>query len=265
MEARPGNQPLGSEQSAAGPTVDGRIDHAPDTPRARRRGVPRTVLGPALGLVLLALTALAYRYWYTTTHFVWTDNAQVSGSIIQVGALNAGEVNAVFTDVGQRVTAGQVVATVLVPAPLAVAPGGTPELGFSNTQNQLVQVRAPRSGVVVARLADPGSTVSAGQPIIALIDPTRLYVTANVNETDVDRIHVGDPVDVSVDSLGLTLPGRVVAITPASAASFSLIPPQNTSGNFTKVVQVVPVKIAVDYGTLPLVVGSSVEVTIHVQ
>jgi len=119
--------------------------------------------------------------------------------------------------------------------------------------------------VVVARLADPGSTVAPGQAIVAVVDPTQLYVTANVNETDVDRLQVGQPVDVTVDSLGVALPGRVEAVTPASASSFSLIPAQNTSGNYTKVIQVVPVKIAVDYGSLPLIVGSSVEVNIHVQ
>ncbi len=124
---------------------------------------------------------------------------------------------------------------------------------------------SPLSGVVVARLADPGSTVAPGQAIIDVVDPTALYVTANVNETDIDRVKVGEPVDVTVDSLGVTLPGRVEAITPASAGSFSLIPSQNTSGNYTKVVQVVPVKISVDYGNLPLIVGSSVEVNIHVQ
>ncbi len=213
----------------------------------------------------MAAIALGYRYWYNATHYVWTDNAQISGSIIQVGALNAGQVSAVLTDVGQRVTEGQVIARVSVPEPVAATAGGTAKLGFTNTENQLADVKSPLSGIVVARMADPGSTVAPGQPIIAVVDPTRLYVTANVNETDVDRIHVGQPVDVTVDSLGVVLPGRVEAITPASAASFSLIPQQNSTGNYTKVIQVVPVKISVDYGNLPLIVGTSVEVNIHVQ
>lgn len=218
-----------------------------------------------LGVALVAIIAFGYRYWYNATHFVWTDNAQISGSIIQVGALNAGQVSAVLTDVGQRVTKGQVIARVSVPEPLATTDGGTAKLGFTNTENQQADVKSPLSGIVVARLADPGSTVAPGQAIIAVVDPTRLYVTANVNETDVDRIHVGQPVDVTVDSLGVVLPGRVEAITPASAASFSLIPQQNSTGNYTKVIQVVPVKISVDYGNLPLIVGTSVEVNIHVQ
>jgi multidrug resistance efflux pump len=63
----------------------------------------------------------------------------------------------------------------------------------------------------------------------------------------------------------VTLPGQVEAITSASAASFSLIPQSNTTGSYSKVVQVVPVKIAVDYGNLPLIIGSSVEANIHIR
>jgi multidrug resistance efflux pump len=225
----------------------------------------RGILLPILAVALLALAGLAYRYWDNASRVVWTDNAQVSGALIQVGALNAGRVTAVLTDVGQTVQEGQVVARVSMAQPIAATASGTPELGFTNTRNQEVDVTSPLTGVVVARFADPGSTVAAGQPVVAVVDPTRLSVTANVSETDVDRIKVGDSVDVTVDSLGVTLPGRVEAITPASASSFAMLPQANSSGNFTKVAQVVPVKIAVDYGNLPLIVGSSVEVNIHVR
>jgi len=265
MEARPGNNPPGTSPATTAPPLDGLATNHVPTAAPRRGRVSRRVALPIVAVVLIAIVGFAYRYWYNSTHFVWTDNAQISGSIIQVGALNAGEVNAVLTDVGQHVDKGQVVAKVSVPMAVSAASGGTAKLGFTNTENQLVDVTSPLSGTVVARMADPGSTVAPGQPIIAVVDPTALYVTANVNETDVDRIHVGEPVDVSVDSLGVVLPGRVEAITPASASSFSLIPQQNSSGNYTKVVQVVPVKISVEYGNLPLIVGSSVEVNIHVR
>jgi multidrug resistance efflux pump len=264
VDVRTGSNPAGTGTPAPA-QVDGRVSSDVPPASTRRRGVPRRVLFPILGVVLIAVVALGYRYWYNTTHYVWTDNAQISGSIIQVGALNAGQVTEVLTDVGQHVSEGQVIARVSVPEPLAATAGGTAKLGFTNTENQQTDVKSPLSGIVVARMADPGSTVAPGQAIIAVVDPTRLYVTANVNETDIDRVHVGQPVDVTVDSLGVVLPGRVEAITPASAASFSLIPQQNSTGNFTKVVQVVPVKISIDYGNLPLIVGTSVEVNIHVQ
>ncbi|MGH2460588.1 MAG: HlyD family secretion protein [Chloroflexota bacterium] len=265
MENRPGSNPARGGTAVSPPEVDGHVA-APVPPAKSSRGrISRVVLFPVLVVIVLAIAGFAYRYVYNSTHYVYTDNAQISGSLIQVGALNAGEVSAVNTDIGQHVTQGQVIARVSVPMAMSAANGGTAKLGFSNTENQQVDVTSPLNGVVVARMADPGSTVAPGQAIIAVVDPTALYVTANVNETDIDRIKVGEPVDVSVDSLGVTLPGRVEAITPASAGSFSLIPSQNSSGNYTKVVQVVPVKISVDYGNLPLIVGSSVEVNIHVQ
>ena len=265
VETRPGSNPVGGGTAVTTPPVDGHVASMVPPVKSSRRRISRAVLFPILAVILLAILGFAYRYYYNSTHFVYTDNAQISGSLIQVGALNAGEVSAVNTDVGQHVAQGQIIARVSVPMALSAANGGTAKLGFSNTENQQVDVTSPLNGVVVARMADPGSTVAPGQAIIAVVDPTRLYVTANVNETDVDRVKVGEPVDVTVDSLGLTLPGRVEAITPASAGSFSLIPSQNSSGNYTKVVQVVPVKISVDYGNLPLIVGSSVEVNIHVQ
>lgn len=245
------------------PNRDGRGDGEALTPP--RRPLSRPIILPIAAIVLIALLGVGYHFWYNASHFVWTDNAQVAGTIIQVGALNAGEVTAVYTDVGQHVTQGQVVARVAIPIPLAATAGGTAKLGFTTTVNQLVDVTAPINGTVVARLADQGSTVAPGQAIIAVIDPMRLYVTANVNETDIERIHVGQAVDVSVDSLGVVLPGRVEALPPASAGAFSLFPQQNASGNYTKVVQVVPVKISVAAGNLPLIVGSSVEVNIHVE
>jgi multidrug resistance efflux pump len=246
------------------PMVKESAENRPDTPATTpRKGVPRRLLLPIGFVALLAIAGFAYRTWYNSSHFVWTDNAQVSGAIIQVGALNAGRVAAVTTNVGETVQAGQEIARIDVPQPIAVTSSGTPKLGFVDAQNQQAEVTSPLTGAVVARLIEPGSTVVAGQAIISVVDPARLYVTANVNETDAERIKAGEAVDVSVDSLGITLPGRVEAITPASAGTFSLLPQANTSGSFTKVVQVIPVKIAVAYGNLPLLVGSSVEVNIH--
>jgi len=267
MEGRPGNTPPGTPPAAPTPAIEPGRNGRTAIPAegAPRRRFSRAVLVPVAIVVLAAVAFFGYRYWYNSTHFVYTDNAQIAGSIIQVGALNAGQVAAVLTDVGQHVQQGQVVARVTVPEPVAATASGSPKLGISNVANQTVDVTSPLTGVVVARLADPGSTVAPGQAIIAVVDPANLFVTANVNETDVDRIQVGEPVDVTVDSLATTLSGRVEAITPASSASFSLIPQQNASGNYTKVQQVVPVKIAVDYGNLPLIVGSSVEVNIHVR
>jgi membrane fusion protein (multidrug efflux system) len=109
-----------------------------------------------------------------------------------------------------------------------------------------------------------GSAVSPGQPIVTLIYPTKLWVTANIEETNVGRVKVGQPVTVHVDALNTDLPGKVDVVTPATANNFSTLPTSNASGNYTKVTQLVPVRIAVNLGNQPMLLGANVEVKIRV-
>jgi multidrug resistance efflux pump len=236
---------------------------APSAKASRR--VPRLVVLPLLAIVVLVGGFFGYRYWEDQVLYVSTDNALVTGALVQVGSLNAGRVVSVAVDVGDRVAREQEVATVTLPSALTTTGSGTTKMGFRETGDQLATVRSPIDGVVVARQANPGDTIAVGQPILIVIDPNRLWVQAQIEETKIGRVHPGQPVEVTVDTLGQTFPGRIVAVNRATTATFSLIPQINTSGNFTKVTQLVPVKIAVDYGQTPLVLGSSVEVKIWVQ
>lgn len=238
---------------------------APPALASKQRGRRRRIIIPLLAVVLIVVAILGYRYEREQALYVSTDNAQIAGSLVQVGSINAGRLGAVSVDIGSTVRRGETIATVLLPSTVSVSSGGTPQLGFQNTQDEQAPVTAPMDGVVVQRLANPGDTLAQSQPIVTIVDPTRLWVQAQIEETKIDRVRVGQPVDVHVDTLGVDLPGRVLAVDRASAASFSLLPQGNTSGNFTKVTQLVPVKIAIDAGTQPLVLGSSVEVKIHVQ
>ena len=113
----------------------------------------------------------------------------------------------------------------------------------------------------------PGAIISAGSPIVTLFDDSNIWVTANIDENKIDEVRPGQTVEVTVDSLGGTvLKGKVQGITPATASSFSLLPASNTSANFTKVSQVVPVRITLDNTDgLALIPGSSVEVKIAVK
>jgi multidrug resistance efflux pump len=181
-----------------------------------------------------------------------------------VGSLNAGRVGSVGVDVGDAVARDQVVGTVVLPSSLGTTAAGTPKVGFRGTDDEQVPVLSPIDGVVVARSSNVGDTVAAGQPLLTVVDPHRLWVQALIEETSIGRVHPGQSVEVTLDALGRTLPGRVTAVDRATAGTFSMLPQGNTSGNFTKVTQLVAVKIAVDYGQTPLVLGSSVEVRIRV-
>jgi multidrug resistance efflux pump len=123
---------------------------------------------------------------------------------------------------------------------------------------------APVDGVVIAAPVAVGSMVAAGQPIVSIVDPSQLYVTANIEETNIGRVRVGQPVTVHVDALGADIPGKVEVVTPATAGIFSILPSSNASGNFTKVTQLVPVRVSVNLGNQPLLLGANVEVKIRV-
>jgi len=241
------------------------VENAAPARRRRPRRASRLVVLAILVLALAGAAFFGYRYLQDQAMYVSTENALVTGTLIQVGSLNAGQVGSINVDIGDRVTNGQVVAMVTLPTALGVTTGGTPKMGFLGTDDQQVPVRSPIDGVVVGRSANPGDTVAAGQPLLTVVDPTQLWVQAQIEETKVGRVQPGQSVEVTVDALGQQLTGRVVAVNRATAATFSLLPQGTTSGNFNKVTQLVPVKIAVDYGQLPLVLGSSVEVKIRVQ
>jgi multidrug resistance efflux pump len=234
----------------------------PSTPR-RARG-RRVVLLALLAVLLVAGGAVGYRYYYDTTHFVSTDNAQLAGRLVQVGPLVAGRVVEVRYDVGQRVAKDAVVARVALPVAVGTTSSGQPRLEFRQTEDAMVDVSAPADGVVIARSANPGDTVPAGQSLLTLVDPRTLWVNANVEETQVRKVAIGQMVDVHVDALDADVTGRVVAITPASAATFSLIPSQNLSGNFTKVTQLIPVKIELFQPDPRLAIGTSASVKIRI-
>src|SRR5262249_23296645 len=159
-----------------------------------------------------------------------TDNAQISGPMIQVGGLEAGRVSNVRFDVGDRVNQGDVVAQLAVPTTVSMLPNGTPNQQFTGTTDMSVDVRSPVSGVVVARVSTPGDTVPAGQPILTVVNPQSLWVTANVEEDQAHKLQPGQAVQIHVDNLNADFTGHVAAITQASAQSFSAIPQQNLSG-----------------------------------
>jgi len=108
------------------------------------------------------------------------------------------------------------------------------------------RIVAPGDGTVGERQVRPGQLVSPGTQVLSFVDGTA-WVQANFRETQLTNIKVGDPVDISIDVYpGEVIHGRVLEIAPASGSQFALLPPDNATGNFTKVVQRVPVKIALD-------------------
>jgi membrane fusion protein (multidrug efflux system) len=113
---------------------------------------------------------------------------------------------------------------------------------------QYTNVVAPVNGVVTGRTAEVGQNVQAGQELMRVINLDDIWVTANFKETQLRHMKLGQPVDISVDANGKTYKGHVQSIAGASGAIMSLLPPENATGNYVKVVQRIPVKITFDSG-----------------
>jgi membrane fusion protein, multidrug efflux system len=120
------------------------------------------------------------------------------------------------------------------------------ELHQAELQNSYTEVAAPEAGRVTNKSIEPGNYVQIGQPLFAIV-PQHVWVTANFKETQLAAMRPGQPVEVEVDAYpDRSLRGHVDSIQAGSGARFSLLPPENATGNFVKVVQRVPVKIALD-------------------
>lgn len=128
-------------------------------------------------------------------------------------------------------------------------------------------LRSPVGGWVANLSLRPGAMISAGQPLFSIVEDGDWWVDANFKETDIARLRPGQPATVSIDMYpGMKLSGRVDSIGAGSGAVFSLLPPQNATGNWVKVTQRFPVRIALDAGpadpATPLRVGASSTVTV---
>jgi membrane fusion protein (multidrug efflux system) len=134
-------------------------------------------------------------------------------------------------------------------------------------QLSYTRVVAPVAGIASRKEVEPGQLVQAGQPLLTVVADTGVFVTANFKETQLGDIRVGQPADFDVDAYGgATATGCVESVSAATGSKFALLPPDNATGNFTKVVQRVPVRIKVLHGLgadHPLRPGMSV--TVHVE
>jgi membrane fusion protein (multidrug efflux system) len=128
------------------------------------------------------------------------------------------------------------------------------------------RILAPTAGAVGQRHVQEGQLVSPGRQVLDLVNGD-VWIQANYKETQLTHIRKGDVADVEIDTFpGVTLHGKVAEIAPASGSQFALLPPDNATGNFTKVVQRVPIKIVLDSGHAlqgKLRPGFSAIVTVH--
>jgi len=182
---------------------------------------------------------------------------------------NAGAEAAIQRDQANLVSALKQVD--LIKAELAQAVAASARAAAQQRQAELnlgyTTVTAPIDGVVGNRTLRTGQFVQAGTQLMSLVPASGAYIVANFKETQLTHVHEGQKVDVEVDMFpGQIVHGHVDSLAPASGQEFALLPPDNATGNFTKVVQRIPVKIALEGGApIELRPGMSVIPTIETQ
>jgi membrane fusion protein (multidrug efflux system) len=144
----------------------------------------------------------------------------------------------------------------------------TTALAQAELNLERTKITAPTAGIVSRKSVETGQVIQPGQPLFALVSLGDVWVTANYKETQLKRVQPGQRAKVQVDGLDHEFDAHVDSIAAATGAKFSLLPPENATGNYVKVVQRVPVKIVFEPGQDPdhrLRPGMSVTPTIYTK
>jgi multidrug resistance efflux pump len=193
-------------------------------------------------------------FWYQSQHYITTDDSRLAGDIYKVMPRIAGKVTSLQVNEGEHVLADQII-------------GQQDNNNLTTSNLDQATLRSPIEGTVIRTLVKVGEVSSPGQTVAMVVDTSKLYVSANLEETVINKVKVGQKVEINVDNYpGKVLAGSVKEIGKATASTFSLLPSSNTSGNFTKVTQRIPIKIKIDDNQgLDLSPGISSTIKIHVK
>lgn len=232
----------------------------------------RLILVNVLVLVGLAIVAaLAFYYYSTQSHYVSSQDASIAATTVPVVASAPGSLAKLTVAVGQHVRKGQVIGTEAVAAQgtasgasTTAAKSSPPASGARALGSATIPIVAPVSGDVATTSAAVGQEVAAGTPLLTLVQLKTAYVTANIPETSIRHIRVGESVDVTVNAIpGVTFHGAVTAVAPATQSFFSLIPASATAGTYVQTTQRIPVNIRLHTMGYTLLPGESCSVRVH--
>jgi multidrug resistance efflux pump len=220
-----------------------------------------------LAAAALTILAIVAYYRYEGLHYEKTDDARVAANVVAVTPEIPGKILEWRVKEGDQVQAGDILGrqdlgTALTSGALSPASLGTVAGVFA----EKAAIKAPIGGQVIQSSAVVGQTAAPGASLAVLADTDGLYVAANIKEGDIARISIGQAARLDIDAFGgRHFSGRVESIGRATASTFSLLGAQSGGGSYTKIVQVVPVKISiVDPGEARLMIGMNASVRIDI-
>lgn len=227
----------------------------------------KLVITVVLIAALAGAGAITAYFKYQSANFVSTEDARVAADTVTITAQIPGKLNRWEVKEGSRVKANQIIGVQDISSLMTSSSISPAALGpAASVLAQKAEILAPIAGVVIQSKTMAGQIVAPGQPLAILADIGNLYVSVNIKETAIGKIQAGQRADVNFDALpDRTFEGVVGEIGQATASTFSLLPAQNSSGNYTKVVQLVPVRVEVSgLAGANLLPGMNARVRIHI-
>lgn len=219
-------------------------------------------------LVLLGVAWGGWNWYYQRTHFVTTNDATVQGNQYPLHVEFPGKLTNWTVSNGDTVSAGQTIGKEDTSIELQQLGSAAKNKTVAQSVSDAANITSPINGSIIQANAKQGQTVAPGQPLGYVVNLKKLFIVANIKETELQHVAVGDSVDISIDAFPNTsFKGTVTSIGLATNSTFSLLPSSSgTSGTYTKVTQTVPVEISMSgYGGDALVPGMSATVHIHRQ
>jgi multidrug resistance efflux pump len=228
----------------------------------------RTIIIAVLAVAALAVAGIVGYYAFEGARYVATDDARVAADMVSVSPEIPGKLLEWRVKEGDMVAKDDVLGRQDLGTALTSGALNPQAMGsVAGVAAEKAVLKAPIAGQVILSTAVVGEMAVPGMSLAMIADTGNLYVSANVKEGDIARVRIGQPVVLTVDAFrGRTFHGRVQTIGRATASTFSLLPAQNSGGNYTKVIQVIPIKVSIlDQGNARLMVGMNATIRISVQ
>jgi len=226
------------------------------------------IIGIVLVLAVAGAGGIAFYYHYQNEHYVITEDARIAADMVTITPEISGKLLEWNIKEGDIVQAGQVIGRQDLSSVLTSGSVNPQTMeAVAGVMAEKAVLKAPISGLVVQSKAVAGQMATPGMSLAVIADIENLYVSANIKEVAIRKVKVGQPVEIKIDAYpGRVLSGRVENIGMATTSVFSLLPAQNSNGNYIKVTQVIPVKIRItSRHNLKLMPGMNVTVKIHVD
>ncbi|AYD39358.1 HlyD family secretion protein [Clostridium fermenticellae] len=205
-----------------------------------------------LAVIVIALSSIGIYYWYQNTYYISTDDARVSADLVSVIPQIQGKLLEQDAEEGDTVSKDEILARQEMS-------------GLPDTSVDKSLIRSPIDGIIVKKQGTVGEMWGPSQTMFILIDPDKMYISANIEETKLGKIRVGQKVNVTIDEYSSKkFTGKVKSVGEAANSALSMLP-ASTSGTFTKVVQRIPIKISLDKFNNKILPGTNADIKIHVK